>query len=349
MKKEEDTKKRKKTEKGANHFSLAKRTNSISPPNPNFYCVPAPLKKDEPSLDYNLSKVMLFLDKKDSKSLANIIDGENDVGIISFIIDNVLWRNKKLAEKIIEQINIDELLRKINMEDSLEKISFLVSRVSWLSREVNTKFVEKFDITSLARKIDREQNLDTICQALFDFYSCDEEKARKLLEEISFDILLEKVTLETDFEKIAMLTYNIHLIYGKNSEKVAIIIATKIKNEENLEKIIELLFKLRLTKSRFEGKLYLLDIKRKEQEPKNPLKKDENQKIGTEILKYVVEKIDLANLAFKINLEKRFEKIFELISELAKFNKEIIIDLLNKINLEHLVLKYEKRIAKTQS
>jgi hypothetical protein len=44
----------------------------------------------------------------------------------------------------------------------------------------------------------------------------------------------------------------------------------------------------------------------------------------------------------KINLEKRFEKIFEFFSELAKFNKEILIELLSKINLEHLVLKYEK-------
>ncbi|MEM2145459.1 MAG: hypothetical protein QW279_08855 [Candidatus Jordarchaeaceae archaeon] len=342
MKKEEAIGKRKKAEKKTNHFSLAKRINSLSPMIPNFGCVPASLKRDEPSVEYNLSKVMLFLDKNDSKSLVNIIDVENDVGIIGFILDSILWRNKKLAEKIVEQINMDELLRKINTEDSLEKISFLVSRISWLNKELNIKFLEKFDITSLARKIDREQNLETICQALFDFYSCDEEKARKLLEEINFDILLEKVNLETDFEKIAMLIYNIYLIYGKDSEKAAIIIATKIKNEESLERVIELLFKLRLTKSRFEGKLYLLDIKRREQEPKNPLKKDETQKIGTEILGCTVKKIDLENLAIKINLEKRFEKIFELISELSKFNKETIIELLNKINLEHLVLKYEK-------
>jgi hypothetical protein len=111
---------------------------------------------------------------------------------------------------------------------------------------------------------------------------------------------------------------------------------------------MDFLFKLRLFKSRFEGKLYLLDIKRREQESKNlerelkGLKNSLSEKIDTDVLRYAVEKIDLEKLAMKINLEKRFEKIFEFVSELAKFNKEIIIELLSKISLEHLVIKYEK-------
>nr|MDO8080982.1 hypothetical protein [Candidatus Freyarchaeota archaeon] len=346
MKKEEEAGKRKESDIITNGFSLAQRPNSVNPIISDFGYVIDFLKKDRSYTEYSLSKVMLFLEKNDSSSLISVIDGEHDVGMISFILDNVLWRDRKLAEEIVKQINMNELLRKIEMEESVEKISFLVSRISWLSREINLRFVEKFDLASLARKIDREQNLDTICQALFDFYSCNEEMARRLLGKISFDTLLEKVNVEIDFEKIAMLIYNMYLIYGKLSEKIAIIVGTKVENEENLEKIMEFLFKLRLFKSRFEGKLYLLDIKRREQESKNlelkRVKNDFSQKIDTDILRYTVGKIDLENLAMKVNLEKRFEKIFEFFSELAKFNKEIIIELLSKINLEHLVLKYEK-------
>lgn len=344
--KEEAAGKLKESDAVNNCFSLAQKTNSISSLISDLGCVTDFSNKDKTCTELNLSKVMLLLKKNDSSSLISVIDREHDVGIISFILDNVLWRDRKLAEELFKQINMEELFRKIETEESLDKISFLVSRVSWLSREINLRFAEKFDLASLARKIDREQNLELICQVLFDFYSCSEETARRLLEEISFDALLEKVTVETDFEKIAMLIYNMYLIYGKFSEKIAIIVGTKVENEENLEKIMELLFKLRLFKSRFEGKLYLLDIKRKEQQSKNlelkRVKDDLSQKIDTDMLRYTVEKIDLEKLALKVNLENRFEKIFEFFLELAKFNKEIIIELLSKINLEHLVLKYDK-------
>jgi hypothetical protein len=343
--KKEEAGKRKDSDIINNCFSLAQTPNSFNPIISDFSMVDFS-KKDKSYKEYNLSKLMLFLEKNDARSLISLINGEQDVGMISFILDNVLWRDRKLAEEIVNQINVDELFRKIETEESLDKISFLVSRISWLSKEINLRFVEKFDLASLARKIDQEQNLDTICQALFDFYSCNEETARRLLDKISFDTLLEKVNVETDFEKIAMLIYNLYLIYGKPSQEVSIIVGTKVENEENLEKIMELLFKLRLFKGRFEGKLYLLDIKRREQESKNlelKRKKDDlSQKIDTDILRCTVQKIDLENLAMKVNLEKRFEKIFEFFSELAKFNKEIIIELLSKINLEHLVLKYEK-------
>ena len=303
-------------------------------------------KNTSPGRGYSITKAVLFLEKLNSGSLVSIIDAEKDIGVISFILDNILWRDKKLAEEVVKQINIDELMSKILLEESLEKINFLVSRISWLSRETNLRFIENFDLKSLARKIDREQNLDTICQTFLEFYVCNEETAKRLLKVINFEALIWKVIVERDFEKVALLIYYLYLVYGKYSEKLAAIVGIKFEKEENLDKVIDFLFKLRLCKNRFEGKLYLLELKRREQEPKNyeALKNSKNSlspKIDTDIIRHVVEKIDLENLAMKIDSEKRFEKIFEFFSELAKFNKEIIIELLSKINIEYLVLKYE--------
>ncbi len=329
-------------------FSAAQRANSTNPIFSDFGHTTGFSKNTSPGRGYSLNKVVLFLEKLDSKSLISIINEEQDIGIISFILDNILWRDKKLAEEIVKQINIDELMRKILLEESLEKIYFLVSRISWLSREINLRFSEKIDLVSLARKIDKEQNLDTICQTLFEFHVCNEEMAKRLLKEINFKTLLWKVIVERDFEKVAMLIYYIYLVYGNFSENLAVIVGTKFEKEENLEKVMEFLFKLRLFKSRFEGKLHLLELKRKEQDSENfeeGLKNAKNSlsgKIDTDIIRHVVEKIDLENLAMKIDLEKRFDRIFELVSELSKCNKEIIIELLSKINIEYLVLKYEE-------
>lgn len=304
-------------------------------------------RNSSPGRGYSLNKVILFLEKLDSKSLISLIEGEEDIGIISFILDNILWRDKKYAEDVIKKINLEKLMKKIFLEESLEKINFLVSRISWLSREINLEFLKKFDIISLARKIDREQNLETVCQTLFEFYVCNEEMARELLDEINFEPLLWKVIVERDFEKVAMLIYCLYLIYGKFSKNLSTIVGAKVEKEDSLERVIEFLFKLRLSKNRFEGKLNLLNIKKREQEPANfeESKSAKNSCIedfDINILKIIVEKIDLEILARKIDLEPRFEKIFEFISGIAKLNKEISIELLSKINIEYLVLKYEE-------
>ncbi|MHA1364264.1 MAG: hypothetical protein ACTSP1_17325 [Candidatus Freyarchaeota archaeon] len=293
---------------------------------------------------YELNRVLLYLENGDSKSLISLIDGERDIGVIGFVLDTILWRNRRMAEEVAKGINLEGLMEKVLLEKNLDRISFLISRFSWLSRKINRKLVEKVDLVSLAKKIDDEHDLETISQILFDLYSCCEETAKRLLNEINFERLLEKIIREEDFEKIAMLIYYLYLIHGGFSEKLTKIVRTKVKSESDLKSIIEFFFKLRLVKGRFEGKLYLLDLKRREQgssHEKETKKAEKSPRIDTDILRQIVERIDLENLANKINTERRFERIFEFFTELAKLNREIIIELLSRVNIEHLVLKYE--------
>ncbi len=341
----------KRSERGSTTDFLAQRNYLGNYIVSNYGCLSSSSKSSIRVESFTLNKVLVLLDKNDSKSLVSIIDGEQDIGIIGLILDSLLWRDKNLLEGILRKVNLDELVRKINMEKSLNKINFLISRISWLSREINLAFLGKMGLTSIARKIDCEGNLDTVCDTLFNFYVCDEDAAKKIFEEISFETLTAKVANEQDFDKIAMLIYHIYLVYQEFSEKISKIVRTKIKHEESLEKITELLFKIRLQKSRFEGKLHLLDMKKREQGQEDYAEDCLNrlsQSVDTEILRYIVKSIDLEDLATKINLEQNFQKIFELITEISKLSKETSIELLSKISLEHLALKYEK-ILKPQS
>lgn len=299
---------------------------------------------------YELNRVLLCLENGDSKSLVSLIGGERDIGVIGFVLDTILWRNRRMAEEVAKGINLEGLMEKVLLEKNLDRISFLISRFSWLSRKINRKLVEKVDLVSLAKKIDDEHDLETISQFLFDLYSCCEETAKRLLNEINFERLLEKIINEEDFEKIAMLIYYLYLIHGGFSEKLTKIVRTKVKSESDLKSMIEFFFKLRLVKGRFEGKLYLLDLKRREQgssHEKETKKAEKSPRIDTDILRQIVERIDLENLANKINTERKFERILEFFTELAKLNREIIIELLSRVNIEHLVLKYEMERKKT--
>jgi len=314
----------------------------------NYGCLASSSKSSIRVECFTLNKVLILLDKNDYKSLVSIIDGEQDIETIGLILDSLLWRDKNLLEDILRKVNLDELVKKIDREENLNKINFLVSRVSWLSREINCAFLGNLRLFSIARKIDCERNLDTVCDTLFNFYLCSEDAAKRLLEEISFETLIAKVVNEQDSDKIAMLLHHIYLVCQGVSEKIAKIVRTKVRHEESLEKITELLFKLRLLKSRFEGKLHLLEMKKREQGQKDygeARLTRLSQSIDTEMLRHIVESIDLEDLATKINLEKNFQKIFELITEISKLSKETSIELLSKTNLEHLALKYEK-IAK---
>ncbi|MBS7278552.1 MAG: hypothetical protein KIH09_01830 [Candidatus Freyarchaeota archaeon] len=337
----------KRPEKGSNTDFLAQRNYSGNYIVSNYGCLASSSKSNSRVGTFTLNKVLLLLDKNDTKSLISIIDGEQDIGVISLIFDSLLWRDKKLLEGILRKVNLDELVRKIDREEDLNKINFLVSRVSWLGRETNCALFGKMGLSSIARKIDCEGNLDTVCDTLFNFYVCGEDAAKKLLEEISFETLLAKVANEQDSDKIAMLIYHIYLVCQEFSEKIAKIVRNKIKYEESLEKITELLFKIRLLKSKFEGKLHLLDMKKREQGQEDYGETCLNflsQSIDTEMLHSIAKGIDLEDLATKINLEQNFQKIFELITEISKLSKETSIELLSKTSVEHLVLKYEKNL-----
>lgn len=247
--------------------------------------------------------------------LAEKIDKGEDLGEIGFVLQMLNTLSGGAAEKLSRLLDLETLSEKIEQEFDIGSMSYWLRRITEVADWLGDELIRKIDIEKIAEKIKRSDNLFGINFTLQQIAKTNKKTAVQLLTKIGAEHLAEKVNVgfsATGLWAVRSLINTINRVNGRMAGAIVEklnqkAVANKIEEEATIS---ETFFSLNeLTGGRE-------DLKQK-----------------------VLQKIQLSNLAKKIDKSHDIWGIEKLFKKISRIDPQKGKKLFKKIDLPTLAGK----------
>lgn len=292
----------------------------------------------------------LIKSKRIKKIIEEEIKRENDIDKIVKCIIFISQTNKEIASRIVESINVDLFLLKIENEKDISKISFCVDMISFFHKEWGYKLFTKINIDNTLLKLENEINIIKIETFLCNISNTNKEIGDTLLRRIDINKLLSKIEKEEDLKNVGFLVSDFFRLNSEVAIKLIDSLLLKIEKEVNIENIESCIESI--SRGNELVALKLIDNINFEILSSKFIKERDIKNISTFIIKIsiiskkivlnFVRRLEIDFIISRIEKEEDIEKIGGLVSTISNANGYIGKKLVSRININALLTKIEK-------
>jgi len=270
-----------------------------------------------------------------------LIGLENDIEKIEWFISHIAGTSKEVARKIINSLDVNNLIEKINDRKDVETIAAFISEIEKVNKGIAEKITNGLDVKVLINKINDEEDIFTIEACINKIEKVNKGIAEKITNGLDVKVLINKINDEKDISTIGMF------IGGGFVEEIRVI--TVIIFEACVSGIAKINKEIakKITKG-LDIKILIEKIDKEKDIWKIEACVSGIWRANKEIANKIVKRLNFKSLIEKIEMEEDIGKIGELIRVIRKVNEAFSSKILNAIEPEkrEKVLKHLKESEK---
>ncbi|MFA4931984.1 MAG: hypothetical protein WC625_03655 [Caldisericia bacterium] len=288
-------------------------------------------------------------------NLKDILDGlerETAIARIAQFTDTLIAMNQHSAKMIVQRLDIDNFVEKIESGGSVFATGILLSSLRLADRVTTRHIVERLNIDDLARRIDRELDLGAIRWCVYAINRANGDVAKRVVERLDLATMVKKVDEEADVHLLGYFVFTI----AEASRMTGIKVLETLDVQKLMEKtataetpdairwgILTLAARDERTAKQVLDKLgfeKLVENIRKEQDPGQIGRWLElATRSGVDIANRVLEELDRDGLVQKLEQQKDIRRIAECLDGIHGANEKVAMDILRSLDIAGLIRK----------
>lgn len=287
----------------------------------------------------------LLFSKINVEVLAKKIDLESNFKTIHSLIFNIIYINRELTKKLTSIIHIEILAEKINLEPDITEIRWCLSHIADANKDIARMLVSIINIDGLGKKIDNEPDIEKNGECISEIVKANKDAARALVSMINIERLKDKIDNEPDIKKIGKCISSVADANNEVAENLIEIVAKRIDCEPKIEEICSLSVPIKNSEfiSKLVSKINIENLAKKINLGHNILAPSGIihwvAEANNEIARLLIPNVDIDTLAKKISIESDIAWIGYCISSVSKANNDAAEMLVSKISIEELIRK----------
>ena len=277
---------------------------------------------------------------------------EADIARIARFTDTLIAVNRPFAKMIVQHLDIDNLVEKIENRGSIIATGTLLSSLRMADKLIARHVLERLNIDDLMRRIDKELDLGAMSQCVYAIGRVDGDIARRVVERLDLATMVRKVDEEPDLH---VLGFFIGTIAGVKKTT-----GIKILKSLDVHRLVEKMTTaetpdainwgiLTLTAMDKEAAKVALDALGFDKLVQNIRKEQDPERIGkwltlatrsgVDVGSRVIEELDRGELVQKLEQENDIGRIGGFLDGMHGANENVAAEILGSLDIAGLIRK----------